>query len=294
MFEHFYFSSARDYVNCVEPVQATVSSSRIVTPTAIVADSLGDYAIMNPLKKATTPTSQNFQLQQPPQAATKKSVLLTLSKQEKLNSSVGFKPIVEDDTVRPMMSRQVSERKVSDPSSDYELLQRRPNSVNSEKIGKLTTNNGGFNANRPSSVNSDLMQGGSNSSSTATLCELKSASSSTATIRYMDIASPMNVRSESDQQMISRPPSVSSERELHYASLDLPPSSAATTPVIKMEVDESKESSSPNSSSNNTGSSSSSSNSSQPATPAFTYAQIDFLKSEQLKPQPTQSGNKSK
>ena len=275
----------------MEPIQATVSSSKIVTPTAIVADSSGDYAIMNPLKKVTTPASQSFQLQQPPQAATKKSVLLTLSKQEKLNSSVGFKPIVEDDTVRPMMSRQVSERKVSD-TSDYELLQRRPNSVNSEKIGKLTTNNGGFNANRPSSVNSDLMQvGGSNSSSTATLCELKSASSSTATIRYMEIASPMNVRSESvssDQQMISRPPSVSSERELHYASLDLPPSSAATTPVIKMEVDESKESSSPNSSSTTTGSSSASSNSSQLAT--FTYAQIDFIKSEK----PTQSGNKSK
>lgn len=66
----------------------------------------------------------------------------------------------------------------------------------------------------------------------------------------------------------SRPPSVSSERELHYASLDLPTcSSTAVTPIA-----------------NNTVANLSASIQ-NPITgaeaPTFTYAQIDFVKSNE-------------
>lgn len=311
-----------DYVNCVSSgLTNTAITSKIITPKPITPSqkrttqmtgntnsedklSTGDYAIMNPSKKLASPVPQ-IQPQQSqstatPQLVTKKSLLLTITSQEKLNN-VGFKPICEDDTQmsqkRPSLSRQVSEkRSLPNETNDYEILRpslSRPNSVNSEKI---TKSNGNAN-NRPSSANSERLGSvGSISSSFTALGDIRSQSSSTTTIRLMDtstsaIPSPMNLNSRpesvsSDTQMTSRPPSVSSDRELHYASLDLPPSTIINSGVTKMDVDEVKtDQSSP---SPNTASSSSSSTSSQPA---FTYAQIDFVKSEQQKQQTQQQHN---
>jgi hypothetical protein len=262
---------------------------------------------MNPLAKTTStpiqPAHTDENLNAPPSVA-KKSLLLKLSSQEKLNISSCFKPIVEDETMpfrnHLMLHRQVSEKGRPSNESGYEILTRpslsRPNSVNSEKI-KST----GLPSNRPSSANSDRLHVGtsSSSSSTTTLCEIRSQSSSSHTLRNMmdtsTIPSPMNVisRPESvssnDVHMTSRPPSVSSERELHYASLDLPQSNSNTNQSSqKMDVDEQT---------TPQNSSSSSSASSQQSQPAFTYAQIDFVKSENLKAlqlQQNQVGSKKK
>jgi hypothetical protein len=255
-----------DYVNCIPP------TTKIVTPKAItpgqqqkrtnsvantpsVADDLtGDYAVMNPLKTVSSPVSQSVSSPLPQPPTTKKSLLLTITSQEKLNN-VGFKPIVEDEGIQKhsFLTRQVSEkRSLPNENSGYEILRpclSRPNSVNSEKISNKSNTNTAFNANRPSSANSErLASVSSTSSSTSTLCDTRSQSSS-STIRLMDtsnIPSPMNQTSRpesvsSDTHMgCSRPPSVSSERGLHYASLDLPPTSNATSTVTRMEVDEVK------------------------------------------------------
>jgi hypothetical protein len=310
-----------DYVN-YQPAVVSATVTKVITPKAVAScsqqqhqqhqkracvnnDPSGDYAIMNPFKKIVSPIVPNEPTTvtlQPP--TTKKSVLLTVNSQEKLNN-VGFKPIVEDESqtaVHQQLSRQLSEKKtLSSDNSGYEILRplSRPNSVNSEKISfKANGNTVALNSNRPSSANSDRMISVcSTSSSTSTLCDFRSQSSSSNTIRLVEttsggIPSPMNITSRpesvtSDVHMCSRPPSVtSSDREihLHYASLDLPPNTSGSatigtsTGVQRMEVDEPKtDQSTP---SPNTASSSSSSSSQQQA---FTYAQIDFIKSESLK-----------
>lgn len=152
------------------------------------------------------------------------------------------------------------------------------------------------------------------------------------------LSRPDSVTSIPDSNLLitSRPPSVSSERELHYASLDLPPSAGQTIHNQRMEIDEAIATTTtaantataaagattrikhnpslfvavPNSSSatslNRCESVSSSASASpspnlgltlaqqqqhplhpqqqpQQPDPAFTYAQIDFVKSENLK-----------
>ncbi|XP_058056778.1 mucin-19 [Anopheles bellator] len=225
----------------------------------------------------------------------------------------------------------------------------RPNSVNSELIGArdrtaapgttapgMSSSGGG--AMRPSSANSERLPSisaattatSSSASSTSTLCESKnqSPSASCTALAGLGLAPgtgsssgggprPDSVSSITDPHIISRPPSVSSERELHYASLDLPPctklpSSAGgtsatapipTTPggagaVQKMDVDEppvglmSNDShssidsmnSSPSPSAGCSAGLSSSSQQQQQQQQlvrcsAFTYAQIDFVRS---------------
>lgn len=300
-------SGNQDYINCTPNVQAC--SSRIVTPKPItpvlpgahnLAQEAGDYALMNPLKTALSPVQMSQNSDTPPQTASKKSLFLTLSSQEKLNSNSCFKPIVEDETTNrhhPLLYRQISERGLQHSyDSGYEILVRpslsRPNSVNSEKI-KCSV---GL-SNRPNSALS------STSSSTSTLCEIRSQSSSSQTLRNMmdtsAVPSPMSGTSRpesvsSDIHMASRPPSVTSERELHYASLDLPPcnSNNPHSALQKMDVDQKMDfSTSP---SPQQTSSSSSSASSQQSQPAFTYAQIDFVKSESLKAQQQQNQSGSK
>jgi insulin receptor substrate 1 len=302
-------SGNHDYINCTPSVPT--SSSRIVTPKAITPaahnSAQGDYALMNPVKSSTSalsPQPQNSD--EPPRTSSRKSLLLSLSSQEKLNSNSCFKPIVEDDALssrnHPQLYRQVSEKTRQLPGdSGYEILSRpslsRPNSVNSEKI-KCTT---GSLLNRPSSVNSDRLALSSTSSSTSTLCEIRSQNSSQTLRNIMDVSavpSPMSITSRpesvsSDILMASRPPSVTgtSERELHYASLDLPPSNNGSQQQ-KMEVDQKIDfSTSPSSQQT---SSSSSSASSQQSQPAFTYAQIDFNRSESLKAQQQQNQSGSK
>lgn len=293
-------SGNHDYINCTPNVPT--SSSKIVTPKPITPavhnnTAQGDYALMNPVKCSASASSPAQGIEEPPKTSSRKSLLLSLSSQEKLNSNACFKPIVEDESTsvgshHQQLYRQISERtRQTSSDSGYEILSRpslsRPNSVNSEKIkcsGSLL--------NRPSSANSLALS--STSSSTSTLCEIRSHSSSSQTLRnMMDISavpSPIT-RPESvssDILMASRPPSVTgAERELHYASLDLP----QCTPQ-KMEVDQKGDfSTSPSSQQT---SSSSSSASSQQSQPAFTYAQIDFNRSESLKAlqQQNQSGSK--
>lgn len=309
-------SESHDYINCT-PRNAPTSSSRIVTPKPIIpasthkqaASEAGDYALMNPVKAAAalSPVQQPSQSSDaPPQTASRKSLLLTLSSQEKLNSNSCFKPIVEDDSANrhPALQRQVSEKcRHTSNDSGYEMLARpslsRPNSVNSEKIKCAA----GFLSNRPSSANSERLALSSTSSSTSTLCEIRSQSSSSQTLRNMmdtsAVPSPMSGSSRpesvsSDIHMASRPPSVTSERELHYATLDLPcaaPHPAQPQPQ-RMDVDQKMDfSTSP---SPQQTSSSSSSASSQQSQPAFTYAQIDFVKSESLKAQQQQNQSGSK
>lgn len=223
--------------------------------------------------------------------------------------------------INSVLNRQLSEKRglsidgVNPETMGYEILQvrsdnsiqnkkivlSRPNSVNSEKI--TSTNN--CNLNRPNSANSDRLPVISSSSSSSTLCgssssstlcgggsKSQSPSSSTSTIRPQslgDIGGGSRPESVTDfntgtttttttlstlnAAATSRPPSVSSERELHYASLDLP-----------TKTDDGIESSSGSPSPNTGGSGSGSAvGGSQSQQPAFTYAKIDFVKSESLK-----------
>ncbi|XP_052897580.1 serine-rich adhesin for platelets [Anopheles moucheti] len=128
----------------------------------------------------------------------------------------------------------------------------RPSSVNSELIGKVCTIASGPTggtippssgvSTRPNSANSErlpvISATSSSASSTSTLCESKNQSptasstalatmgtSSTTTSPSVPGSRPDSVSSITDPNIVSRPPSVSSERELHYASLDLPPCS---------------------------------------------------------------------
>lgn len=203
--------------------------------------------------------------------------------------------------------------------NNKKLLSSRPNSVNSEKISsKNSISNSSLN--RPNSANSDRLPFISASSSSSTLCGSSSSSSTlcgsksqspstSSTNRPQSLGDiggssgsgggggcnssgntscissrPDSVTSMPDSHIISsRPPSVSSERELHYASLDLPPPSANRT-------DERDDLSKCGNNNNNNCDSSSSpspntsgSSSIQPTHSAFTYAQIDFVKSEHLK-----------
>lgn len=280
--------SHHDYINCLPT--SNNSQTTIVTPTPITPETV-DYALMNPGIKASSTTASSSDV--PPITSAKKSLLLTLSSQEKLNNC--FKPI--QNVEHPVLQRHVSEKGTnSRTDSNYEILVRpnlsRPNSVNSEKIKSASS---GILV-RPSSANSERIALSSTSSSTSTLCEIPAAHITSA------VPSPMSVLASSsrpesvssDVHMTSRPPSVTSERELHYASLDLPACSSnnplhiASQQQQKMDVDEvgAKTDFSPQ-----TTSSSSSSASSQQSQPAFTYAQIDFVKSECLKAQQQQSNN---
>lgn len=204
-------------------------------------------------------------------------------------------------------------------ASGYELLQMRsdismpyqgrilsrPNSVNSEKISSPASLIGQPNSTRPNSANSDRLPTISTSSSSSTLC---GSSSSSQTLCYggggSKSQSPLTTTirpqsfTENDSRVesvigashiASRPPSVSSERELHYASLDLPPPTSSN----KLEVDiASAAASSATTAAAKSNSMSGDSSSSSPSPnantethqeqPTFTYAQIDFIKSENI------------
>lgn len=171
---------------------------------------------------------------------------------------------------------------------------KRPNSVNSEKFTKHSSGASGAttfsSSTRPNSANSELhtISASSSSSSSSMLCGSSSnecdssSTTSTSTIlrpqsssflssgsEYSASSRPSSVVSmadpalgQSSTMLMSRPPSVSSERELHYSILDLPPCS--------------------NSSSSNLISNNNNSNIASTQTPeqsTFTYAQIDFDKS---------------
>uniref|UniRef100_A0A182VMY2 IRS-type PTB domain-containing protein n=1 Tax=Anopheles merus TaxID=30066 RepID=A0A182VMY2_ANOME len=310
----------------------------------------------------------------PPVLVARKSTLLLSSPQ------MGFKPIASSqDAELLLQSKAVPHatanspkalnlgRRTGEPAFSFTEQQQqqqqmaplqrsistgtRPNSVNSELIGRPIGTPAGpstpgaashssttaVGSTRPSSANSErlpvISATSSSASSTSTLCESKNQSpsaSSTALAMVVGGGStttsppsvpgsrPDSVSSITDPHIVSRPPSVSSERELHYASLDLPPCSssgkqtvaaspfapgtmmllaaaaAATTPaatssaaapVTKMDVDE------PLPGSNEARTSIDSSSPSPTTTAglqqqqpvrcaAFTYAQIDFVRSQ--------------
>ncbi|XP_062707133.1 serine-rich adhesin for platelets isoform X7 [Aedes albopictus] len=300
-----------DYVNCT-PVTTPVVT-KPTTPMA-VDDQAGDYAIMNPasLRKLSS-TSQS-------ELSSTESGLPPLTKK----SNQIFKPITSSQdeaflkkpsgaSPKPAFNRQYSERRVPGPSgidsSGYEMLQRtsRPNSVNSEKITNKCPPSAG--STRPSSANSDrlpiISATSSSASSTSTLCESKNQSptassvmiATTTTTTVTPGVRPDSVTSLTDPHIISRPPSVSSERELHYASLDLPPCTnpppqsapvAGTSAVPpnstnRMEVDSDGATAANRpggpDSLNSSPSPNSGCTSQQQTGSAFTYAQIDFVRS---------------
>lgn len=177
----------------------------------------------------------------------------------------------------------------SDTNISYQagrVATTRPNSVNSEKISKTSAS-----LTRPNSVNCDRLPTTSTSSSTSTLC---GSSSSSSTLCGSKCQSPLQrPQSFSDSDSIStctvtttsRPPSVTSERGLHYASLDLPAATDGNKPSSKLKVDIGAVSDLQQSSKSSSGDSSTSpspnANNVQMEQPSFTYAQIDFVKSSE-------------
>lgn len=287
-----------DYVNC-SPVTTPVTPKPTSTPMVVGDDQAGDYAIMNPAATATlrklSSTSSQSELATPcpnnPSTSSSTSDVGLPPLLGKKSSTIGFRPITssQDDALlrktasgvspKPAFARQFSERRpTGTDASGYELLQRsassRPNSVNSEKIGcgtAATKCPPSAGSTRPNSANSDrlpvvISATSSSASSTSTLCESKNQSpmASTATL--------------TDQPIVSRPPSVSSERELHYASLDLPPCGTNPPPATRMDVDPApSEAPTPDSlNSSPSPNSGCTSQQPQPQQGAFTYAQIDF------------------
>lgn len=287
-----------DYVNC-SPVTTPVTPKPTSTPMAVGDDQAGDYAIMNPAATATlrklSSTSSQSELATPcpnnPSTSSSTSDVGLPPLLGKKSSTIGFRPITssQDDALlrktasgvspKPAFARQFSERRpTGTDASGYELLQRsassRPNSVNSEKIGcgtAATKCPPSAGSTRPNSANSDrlpvvISATSSSASSTSTLCESKNQSpmASTATL--------------TDQPIVSRPPSVSSERELHYASLDLPPCGTNPPPATRMDVDPAPSDAPTPDSLNSSPSPNSGCTSQQPQPQqgAFTYAQIDF------------------
>nr|XP_040235014.2 pneumococcal serine-rich repeat protein isoform X3 [Anopheles coluzzii] len=308
----------------------------------------------------------------PPVLVARKSTLLLSSPQ------MGFKPIASSqDAELLLQSKAVPHatanspkalnlgRRTGEPAFSFTEQQQqqmaplqrsistgtRPNSVNSELIGRPIGTPAGpstpgaashsstiaAGSTRPSSANSErlpvISATSSSASSTSTLCESKNQSpSASSTALAMVVGSstttsppsvpgsrPDSVSSITDPHIVSRPPSVSSERELHYASLDLPPCSssgkqavaaspfapgtmmllaaaaAATTPaatssaaapVTKMDVDEplpgsSEARTSIDSSSPSPTTTAGLQQQQQPVRcAAFTYAQIDFVRSQ--------------
>lgn len=216
-------------------------------------------------------------------------------------------------SVTSALNRQLSEKRASEEMNEicggYEILQvrnenkkfvlSRPNSVNSEKISTSSSISA---PNRPNSANSERLPFISTSSSSSTLCG--SSSTSSSTLCGSKSQSPSNTRPQSLSEMgashadslagmdssssaavasllssSSRPPSVTSERELHYASLDLPPPSSLST---RMDTDDCKYPLTPNSG-NDSSSASPSPNTAGSGPLRQTYARIDFAKCEHKK-----------
>lgn len=195
-------------------------------------------------------------------------------------------------------------------------LGSRPSSVNSDKITSRISN---LSLNRPNSANSDRLSTiSSSSSSTSTLCGGNSSSSSSTATLCSGVVTTKTSHSPMLMNRVPSDPSSSStiednsaslkslpkinaassmDKELHYASLDLPACSAASSsqvslaPLAKQEADFAKggrsNDSSANSSATTTPSPNVLSNGQVAAAvmPAFNYAQLDFAKCEAMKQQ---------
>lgn len=259
-------TSSAEYINFCPAVAIPKASSS--------SDDYGEYAIMRPTnineqKKSSFPNLHN--------AITKLSGLSMAN----IKPCV-FKPIVEpkDDRlgttspkpgdIAPHQSYEnlrcstdsASETSRSDSlEGNYETIRScispklsRPGSVNSDKRNSRpgSVSSDKSNVSRPSSVSSEVTKG--------TLSRPSSVSSELGSTTSTIVGS----RPESVNAECARPPSVSSERELHYASLDLAPADDDGTRSPRTRSDIAR-SPTPNSSEH------------------FTYAEIDFIKSEGMK-----------
>lgn len=269
-------SSNDDYINfCPAAPRQTASSSS--------SDDYGEYAIMRPTNTIITPSNQPKKTIAP---FTNMHTIITkqlsgLTMMGNMKPCV-FKPIVEPKeecrlgTISPRPGDVAPHRSYENLRSgtesaedssrsesldgNYETLRgsscispvakiSRPNSVNSDKLSK--------NNSRPGSVSSEVTKGTLSRPSSVS-SELGSTSSTLVGSR------PESVNAEH----LTRPPSVSSEREIHYASLDLAPTEddGTRSPRGKNQPDSTR-SPTPSSSTE----------------PCFTYAEIDFAKSENMK-----------
>lgn len=254
-----------EYINFCPLVPRTKTNSSS-------SDDYGEYAIMRP-------TNINEQRKSFPNITNTITKLSGLT-MANLKPCV-FKPIVEpkDDrlgTVSPKPGdvaphRSYENLRSSDCASEtsksdslegnYETLRAcispklsRPGSVNSDKRNSRpgSVSSDKSNISRPSSVSSEVTKG-SLSRPSSVSSEL---GSTTSTI--------VGSRPESVNAECVRPPSVTSEKELHYASLDLAPmdEDGTRSPRTKGDIARSP---TPSSSEH------------------FTYAEIDFIKSEGMK-----------
>ncbi|GAB0096791.1 hypothetical protein DMENIID0001_123570 [Sergentomyia squamirostris] len=291
-----------DYVNCA-PVGVRKITPSVSPLRASSEDVAGDYVLMRP---ATT-------VERVPKTVTSVS---NNSSQISLNNFEGFIPITsaeeessrEEKVISPRtgnpssLKRPFWSSKESDASFDSLRVASRPNSVNSDKI---TSKISSLSLNRPNSANSDHMPPISSSSSASTLCGSSSSSSTLCGSKSPSNATLMRPQSFTESSSrpdsvtdatTSRPPSVTSEKELHYASLDLPQCSAGApgqpaglAPLARQEAIDlsSSSASSKNASLSGDSSASPSPNapmgSTQVPTVAFTYAKIDFSKCENAK-----------
>uniref|UniRef100_A0A182F5P0 Uncharacterized protein n=1 Tax=Anopheles albimanus TaxID=7167 RepID=A0A182F5P0_ANOAL len=328
------------------------TSSRKPSTSSMGSSTFGGSGIIpTTLANAVTPAASDSGSTTPPALVVKKSIAFLANNQmgfKPIASSQDTDLLRSSATVvaqRPNFGRQLSEWRVisAEPmeataGGSSSTMAARPNSVNSEMIGASrgasaaggssmaggSSGNvpGGYasGATRPSSANSErllpiISATSSSASSTSTLCESKNQSPSASCTTIATVAGPRpdSVSSITDPHIISRPPSVSSERELHYASLDLPPCTsktpgstavAVTSPTVqKMDIDDSPLGV------GNDSRSSLDSNTSIPSPPSsaslqqqqqqqsvrnstFSYAQIDFLRTaplaqkQQQQPQP--------
>lgn len=270
-----------------------------------------------PFSPITTTTSTPHQTKKSVLVTSNNNPDKVLANTQSKTHNEGFKPIasladkevMQGKVIPPLsaFSRQHSApvNKERKPSTDsgYELLELRgsisthtvggnsrvirPNSVNSEKTSFTPMM-------RPNSANSERQlpsfslaattqnnkECSSLASSSSTLCSSgtitrpQSSSFLSSGSDYSQTSRPSSVVSVVDPNPISnnvavasRPSSVSSERELHYASLDLPPCSSSSAVTVA------------NNHSNSVNVSIQNPNTAAEA-PSFTYAQIDFVKTE--------------
>lgn len=244
-------NQSTDYVNFC-PKTSIVSTT---TESMVASDDYGEYAVMRPV---VTTSQQRFIVNSAPFSGTLTKQLSGLSV-----TPCVFKPITEPERIQATSPRPgdvaphrsfENLRSGAGADSGYETLSpvakvSRPSSVVGSRPGSVSSDRS-----RPSSVSSELGKSGTLSRPSSVSSELGSTSSTIVGSR------PESVCAEA-----TRPPSVSSERELHYASLDL----ATIDDDGTRSPRQSKDTRSPTPSTS--------------TEPCFTYAEIDFGRSEVLK-----------
>lgn len=227
----------------------------------------GDYVLMNPVtttarrKSSTGGQKSNFrpiQSSQDQQALDRQRSPAAFGRQLSLNIVSESKPGQASrcgEEAHYELLRTTSGGSGSDlssllRSSGRKGVNSRPSSVNSDKITSRISN---LSLNRPNSANSDRLSTiSSSSSSTSTLCGNSSSSSSTTTLcgasgKVLMTRVPSDPSADGGEKSLPNKIHAASsvEKELHYASLDLQPSSLSSAssstvslaPLAKPEVE---------------------------------------------------------